>query len=205
MPSDSAVIVTGPLARAVTFPYRSTVATAGLELRQVIGTPRRSTPSAWNALAVCASVTPVYRRPGSGVITTFAIAGHVTVTETLTLTVVSPAPPALATISYLPAARAFTWPPPIANAVRGPDTRIRAFGISFPCASYAVTFSGTISPAFITMLVGSTAIRATARALSDCCAAAGVAHQGADRMPTTAAASVTSREFCITFTNISRG
>src|SRR5687768_10701596 len=60
----------------------------------------------------------------------------------------------------------------MATAARGPLMRSGGFAITLPCASYATTLSGTISPAFIVRLVGSATRRETGGGVgaAGCCA-----------------------------------
>jgi hypothetical protein len=79
-PSAVALIVTAPGLCAVTKPKRSTVATDGSELRQVAASPRRSLLSGLIPFTVWASVTPAYRRPGAGAISSRESDGQPTIT-----------------------------------------------------------------------------------------------------------------------------
>src|SRR5687768_382922 len=83
-PSTVAEMTTAPGLTAVTLPNRSTVATSVLELVQRTTGCGRIEPSACVALAACASVTPANSFPDSGVISTRANAGHVTLTGMVT-------------------------------------------------------------------------------------------------------------------------
>ena len=111
-PSTEAVIVTPPVMKAVTSPYRLTVATSGSDEVHVIEGSGRRVPSRWKTAGSCAIIVPTKSRSPEAFRSTRSMAGQVIVTGIRSGSGATPpaATTAVAMISKSPAENAWSVP-----------------------------------------------------------------------------------------------